>query len=391
MPYPPIPFSSRLSSHRSGNDDFVMRAQCLGVMGPVYSSMEANPICLSLLSGGDYDDSGESDSTLWDDPTLVDDFCTAGCPQMLLDFAEALNSDSCDGVDMGLDVDELTNMVQIIVRSTEYSCGSDGERDDDMMGAELTCPDVAGPAYGSVAGDPACASLLDAYGGDYDDSGESTPSNDPTFFTPTFFDDFCSSCGPKLLDLAAAFNSDICDGYDLDLDESSLQRGIEYQCERDGDEFCMILLQDVLEPCQYDVFEGRNFAEHAEPTQACLDAINSAPNNCLEALWGMSLMSVENGEYEAALPSGMKEALEEKGISEPAVSEPSVPSPAPRASKSPKSKTRKSKKSKKKTKKLSKKKVKKLCKKAKKSKKKCKKGDAKRNCKYTKKKGCVPK
>ena len=64
------------------------------------------------------------------------------------------------------------------------------------------------------------------------------------------------------------------------------------------------------------------------------------------------------------------------------------------ATKSPKSKTKKSKKSKKskkKTKKLSKKQVKKLCKKAKKSKKKCRKGDAKKNCKYTKKKGCVPK
>ena len=64
------------------------------------------------------------------------------------------------------------------------------------------------------------------------------------------------------------------------------------------------------------------------------------------------------------------------------------------ATKNPKSKTKKSKKSKKskkKTKKLSKKQVKKLCKKAKKSKKKCRKGDAKKNCKYTKKKGCVPK
>ena len=41
--------------------------------------------------------------------------------------------------------------------------------------------------------------------------------------------------------------------------------------------------------------------------------------------------------------------------------------------------------------KLSKKQVKKLCKTAKKSKKKCKKGDAKNNCKFSKKKGCVPK
>ena len=41
--------------------------------------------------------------------------------------------------------------------------------------------------------------------------------------------------------------------------------------------------------------------------------------------------------------------------------------------------------------KLSKKQVQKLCKKAKKSKKQCKKGDAKDNCKFSKKKGCVPK
>ena len=41
--------------------------------------------------------------------------------------------------------------------------------------------------------------------------------------------------------------------------------------------------------------------------------------------------------------------------------------------------------------KLSKKQVKKICKKAKKSKKQCKKGDAKDNCKFSKKEGCVPK
>ena len=41
--------------------------------------------------------------------------------------------------------------------------------------------------------------------------------------------------------------------------------------------------------------------------------------------------------------------------------------------------------------KLSKKQVQKLCKKAKKSKKQCKKGDAKDNCKFSKKEGCVPK
>ena len=56
-----------------------------------------------------------------------------------------------------------------------------------------------------------------------------------------------------------------------------------------------------------------------------------------------------------------------------------------------KNKKKGKKKGKKKKKKLSKKQVKKVCKKAKKSKKKCKKGDAKKNCRFSKKKGCTPK